>query len=84
MRRAANDNPGGTGACGVEARLLGAALRHFAEHGLRAAEDAARQAEQAWRAGEIETGRWWIEVCRKLDRGLALDLKRRLTLQDVG
>jgi hypothetical protein len=84
VRRAANDNPGGAGECGVEARVLGAALRHFAEHGLRAAEEAANQAEQAWRSGEVETSRWWAEVCYKLDRGLALALKRRLTLQDVG
>lgn len=83
VRRAANDNPGGAGECPGETRLLHAALRHFADHGLRAAEEAARQAESAWRAGERETCVWWTEVCNKLDRRLALDLKRRTTLQDV-
>ena len=83
-RRAANDNPGGASESGAEARVLGAALRHFAEHGLRAAEEAAAMAEQAWRAGERESCAWWTEVCHKLDRKLALELKRRTTLQDVG
>lgn len=84
IRRAVNDNPGGEGEHGVEARVLSAALRHFAEHGLRAAEEAAMQAERAWRAGERETCAWWTEVCYKLDRKLARDLARRTTLQDVG
>ena len=83
VHRAANDNPGGATECGAEARVLNAALRHFAEHGLRAAEEAALLAEQAWRAGEADSCRWWTEVCHKLDRKLALDLKRRMTLQDV-
>jgi len=82
VRRAANDNPGG--ACEGETRVLHAALRHFAEHGLRAAEEAAAMAEQAWRTGEPATCAWWTEVCHKLDRKLALKLKQRLTLQDVG
>lgn len=84
VHRAANDNPGGATECGAEARVLNAALRHFAEHGLRAAEEAAMLAEQAWRAGESDACRWWTEVCHKLDRKLALELKRRTTLQDVG
>ncbi|MBX9898658.1 MAG: hypothetical protein K2Y17_12355 [Qipengyuania sp.] len=84
VRRAANDNPGGAGECGLEARVLSAALRHFAAHGLRAAEEAALLAERAFRSGEADTCRWWTEVCHKLDRKLALDLKRRMTLQDVG
>lgn len=84
VRRAANDNPGGATECGAEARVLSAALRHFAEHGLRAAEEAALHAERAWRAGEADACRWWTEVCHKLDRRLARDLKRRTTLQDVG
>ena len=84
IRRAANDNPGGAGECGIEARVMGAALRHFAEHGLRAAEEAATLAEQAWRAGEQDSCAWWTQVCHKLDRKLALELKHRMTLQDVG
>lgn len=84
VRRAANDNPGGAGQWGAEGPLLNAALRHFAAHGLRAAEQAAMLAERAHRSGEMETSRWWIEVCSTLDRKLALDLKQRMTLQDVG
>ena len=84
VRRAANDNPGGAGECGTELRVLGAALRHFAEHGVRAAEEAAMQAERAWRAGEQGSCAWWTEVCHKLDRKLASELKLRMTLQDVG
>ena len=82
VRRAANDNPGG--ALDADARVLHAALRHFADHGLRAAEEAVAMAEQAWRAGEPEACAWWTEVCRKLDRQLAADLARRTGLQDVG
>lgn len=82
--RAANDNPGGAGEDGAEARVLSAALRHFAEHGLRAAEEAATLAEEAWRAGEVDACRWWIEVCRKLDRKLARELQRRTMVQDAG
>ena len=84
VHRAANDNPGGEAECSGEARVLNAALRHFAEHGLRAAEAAAELAERAWREGEPEACEWWTEVCHKLDRKLALELKRRTTLQDVG
>lgn len=82
LRRAANDNPGGAGE--GENRVLRAALRHFAEHGLRAAEEAADMAEQAWRSGEPATCAWWTEICHKLDRKVAVELKRRMTLQDVG
>ena len=84
VRRAANDNPGGAGECNTETRVLNAALRHFADHGLHAAEEAARQAETAWRAGERDACAWWTEVCYKLDRKLAIDLKARTTLQDAG
>ena len=83
LRRAANDNPGGAGESGAEARVLNAALRHFAEHGLRAAEAAAMLAERAHRSGEADACRWWTEVCAKLDRNLAIDLKRRMTAQDM-
>lgn len=83
VRRAANDNPGGAGENSAEARVLHAALRHFAEHGLRAAEEAAMLAERAWRTGEADECRWWTEVCRTLDRRLAGDVARRLSMQNV-
>lgn len=74
VTRAANDNPGGASESGVEARVLSAALRHFAEHGLSAAEEAAAQAEAAWQRGERETYLWWAEICHKLDRKRAKKL----------
>ena len=84
LRRAANDNPGSANESRGEARVLSAALRHFAEHGLRAAEEAALLAEAAYRAGEADACRWWTQICHTLDRKMALSLKQRMTLQDVG
>lgn len=71
MGRAANDN-------GSEAddRLLHAALRHFAEHGLGAAHQARREAEKAFFAGDREAYDWWLGVCRTLDRQLATQFQR--------
>lgn len=51
--------------------MLHAALRHFAEHGLAAAQRARRQAEAAFFAGDRQSYAWWLEVCRTLDRRLA-------------
>ena len=51
--------------------LLRAALRHFAEHGLGAAELAQRNAEQAFFAGNRKEYRHWLDICRALDRRLA-------------
>ena len=47
--------------------VLRAALLHFAEHGLRAAEDAASRAKAAHLRGDSADYRHWIEVCRALD-----------------
>ncbi len=57
-------------------RLLHAALRHFAAHGLRAAREARKQAEQAFFAGDREGYDWWLGVCRTLDRRLAAKVER--------
>lgn len=65
--RAANDNV--IGIC--EDRMLKAALRHFAEHGLGAAEKARELAQDAFFAGERDEYRWWLAICRTLDRRLA-------------
>jgi hypothetical protein len=65
--RAANDNV--LGIC--DDKLLRAALRHFAEHGLGAAEQARRRAEAAFFAGNREEYRWWLAICRTLDRRMA-------------
>jgi len=62
----ANDN--GTGTSDA---TLHAALRHFAEHGLAAAQRARGQAEAAFFAGDRQSYQWWLEVCRTLDRRMA-------------
>ena len=53
-----------------------AALRHFAEHGLAAADHARQQALKAARAGDRQTFDWWLEVCRALDRRMASSASR--------
>ena len=64
---AANDNGGGVGG----ERLLKAALRHFAEHGLGAAERARENAEAAFFAGDREQHRWWMAICTALDHRMS-------------
>lgn len=64
---AANDNEAEV----LEGGLLRAALRHFAEHGLGAAELAQQQAERAFFAGDTKEYRHWLDICRALDRRLA-------------
>lgn len=51
--------------------LLRAALRHFAEHGLGAAELAQRNAQAAFFAGDRKEYRHWLDICRALDRRMA-------------
>ena len=70
ISRPANDNQSGQGA---EA-MLRASLRHFAEHGLAAAAHARAKAESAWFAGDRDGYRWWLGICRTLDRRLAREL----------
>lgn len=72
IARPANDNQGGeTGEA-----LLRASLRHFAEHGLAAAGHARAKAEAAWFAGDSEGYRWWLGICRTLDRRMARELAK--------
>jgi hypothetical protein len=66
-RVAANDNEAELS----QSCLLHAALRHFAEHGLGAAELAQQRAEQAFFAGDSKEYRHWLDICRALDRRLA-------------
>jgi hypothetical protein len=70
MARAANDNT----ATHSDDALLNAALRHFAEHGMAAASHARRRAEAAFFADDRNAYRWWLGVCRTLDRRLAREL----------
>lgn len=72
--RAANDN-GGAGR--ADDLMLHDALRHFAAHGLGAAREARRQAEQAFFAGDRTSYDWWLGICRTLDRRLAGRLERQ-------
>lgn len=69
----ANDNGAGRPADA----LLHAALRHFAEHGLAAAQRARKQAETAFFAGDRQGYKWWLEICRTLDRRMASELDAR-------
>lgn len=57
--------------------MLHAALRHFAEHGLGAADDAHRRAERAFFVGNRESYQWWLGVCRTLDKRLAARLEHK-------
>lgn len=66
----ANDNGGGR----ASDAMLHAALRHFAEHGLAAAQRARKQAEAAHLAGDQQGYEWWLEICRTLDRRMASEL----------
>lgn len=56
-------------------RMLHAALRHFARHGIGAAHEARREAERAFFAGDRETYDWWLGVCRTLDTRIARSLE---------
>ncbi|MEO1488215.1 MAG: hypothetical protein AAFR88_02100 [Pseudomonadota bacterium] len=58
-------------------RLLQAALRHFAEHGLGAARAARAQADAAFLVGDQQGYDWWLSITRTLDRRLAAQAERR-------
>lgn len=67
VRPAANDNVAGF----PRDLVLRAALKHFAEHGLGAAEQAYNNAEAAFFAGNRDEYRHWLAICRVLDRRMA-------------
>jgi protein-tyrosine-phosphatase len=76
IARAANDNPDQAQAR-THDQMLHAALRHFAEHGLGAAREARKQAENAFFTGDRESYDWWLGICRTLDRRMAEEMTRR-------
>jgi hypothetical protein len=76
IARAANDNDDAAQAK-THDQMLHAALRHFAEHGLGAAREARKQAEQAFFAGDRQSYDWWFGICRTLDRRMAEEMTRR-------
>ncbi len=65
--RAANDND--IGISGDE--LLKAALRHFAQFGLSAAQQAKDNADQAFFANDRAAYHHWLAICRALDKRMA-------------
>ncbi len=67
LRSAANDNGDGF----PRDDTLRAALRHFAEYGLGAAQQAHRNAEAAFFAGKRQEYRHWLGICRALDKRMA-------------
>jgi hypothetical protein len=67
LPRPANDQDHGIG----RDTILRDALRHFAAHGLQAAERARDNAEAAFFAGDRGDYRHWMAICRMLDRRMA-------------
>ncbi|WP_298304319.1 hypothetical protein [uncultured Erythrobacter sp.] len=67
----ANDNADFTERSQQNEQVLRAALRHFATHGLGAAQVARAQAEKAFFDGDRPTYDWWVDITRTLDRRLA-------------
>lgn len=73
--QAANDNDAQT-----QDVMLRDALRHFAEHGLRAAQVARDNALQAHASDDQISYLHWLEICRTLDRRMAVALSARIDL----
>lgn len=48
-----------------------AALRHFSQHGIAAAQDARERAISAGQKGDRDTFEFWLGICRALDRRMA-------------
>ncbi len=82
LARAANDNPvPGRGAAGAAASfdpLLADALRHFAVHGLAAAEVAVDLAAEAGARGDGNAKDRWLAITQMFDRRLAARAERVL------
>lgn len=82
LARAANDNRSGDGSeAPAHARfdpLLADALRHFAVHGLAAAEAAHDLAAEAGRRDDSDARDHWLAVTRMFDRRLAARAERLL------
>lgn len=57
--------------------MMHSALRHFADHGLAAAQHARMKAESAGEAGDEQSYKYWLEICRALDRRMAKELDKQ-------
>lgn len=55
--------------------LLVSSLRHFALHGLGAAREARRLAQEARSRQDLERFNHWLAVCRHLDRRMAASVE---------
>lgn len=73
VARAANDNHDHHDMLAKGSELR-AALHHFARFGLRAADVARENAEQAFFRGDRDRYRHWLRICRALDRRMAVRL----------
>ena len=73
-RYADNDN----GAPNGHDMMLHEALRHFAEFGLSAPQQAREHARVAFFAGDRKSYDWWREICRILDDRIARDLNAEI------
>jgi len=60
---------------------LDAALRHFARHGLAAAQVAADHVHAAHAAGDEAGVARWLDICRTLDRRMAQRIARAAGVQ---
>jgi hypothetical protein len=74
---AANDNAPALTRSGHD-DVLRDALKHFARHGLRAAEVARQNAERAFFADDRAAYRHWLDICRALDRRMAMACHARI------
>ncbi|WP_337660973.1 hypothetical protein [Erythrobacter sp. Alg231-14] len=71
IQNVANDNSDVAIGDSADDRVLRAALRHFAQHGLGAAREARNQAERAFFNDDRAAYDWWLGITRALDRRLA-------------
>jgi len=78
LARAANDNGARMKMAAGFDPLLTAALRHFAVHGLAAAETAADLAVEASQRDDADAKDHWLAVTRMFDRRLAARSAREL------
>lgn len=80
---AANDNPSLANGANASRHdrlakaTIDAALRHFARHGMAAAQQARTRAQAARAEGDEQGFAWWLEICRALDRRMACEIDRQ-------
>lgn len=72
--RAANDNADAA----RQDQVVRDALKHFAAHGLNAAEDASQRARAAHQRGDAQGLRHWLQICAALDPRRAAAMHRKL------